>query len=137
MELQLFLESVIGTVLGFFGDLFAIFGGFWERFTTESLMEMTPLELLIFVGFSFLAYKLAVLLLVRAKNGAVVSARVVGKLLSHFSVKARASRTVCIHCGRTMDKCVCATNKGVSLGRRLRKQKLELKLKKKLAKVGK
>ncbi len=137
MELQLFLESLIASLLGFFQDFFSIFEGFWQKFTTESLVDMTPLELLIFVGLSFAAYKLAVLLFAKASSGAVVSARVVGKALSHFSVKSRASRTSCIHCGRTIDKCVCATSKGLSLGRRLRRQNLEIKLRKKLAKANK
>lgn len=137
MELQAFLESLIAGALGLFQDFFSIFEGFWQKFTTESLVDMTPLELLIFVGLSVAAYRVAVVLLSTARDGAVSVAAVSGRVLSHFSVKSRASRTTCIHCGRTIDKCVCATSKGVSLGRRLRRQNLEIKLRKKLAKANK
>jgi hypothetical protein len=53
-------------------------------------------------------------------NGAKSSLRI-------FSPKHRASKYTCLHCGRTLDKCVCPTNKDVSYAKRIKKHKLELK----------
>lgn len=38
--------------------------------------------------------------------------------------KRMKKNTTCSRCGRTLDRCVCDHNKGVSLGKRYRKEKL-------------
>jgi len=90
--------------------------------------------LIIVGGLVFLVYKGLVRLFGVAKKGAAITLSASKKLLKVFSVKERASKTVCIHCGRTMVNCVCSSNKSVSLGKRLKRQKLEIKLRKQLGK---
>ena len=46
---------------------------------------------------------------------------------SVLSAKNRASKKVCLHCGRTLDKCICPANKGLSNSKKLKKHKLEVR----------
>ena len=61
--------------------------------------------------------------------------KVVVNVFRKQTIKHKASKATCLHCGRTLDKCVCADMKDLSLRKRLKKHKLEvkaLKLQKKL-----
>jgi len=112
--------------------LLDFFANFWEIFTSQEVASMTGLQVVVL---AFIIYALFGLLkngVNYGKQGVKVVVKT-GSDIVHFN-KAHASRINCIHCGRTLDKCVCANNKGVSYGKRIRKQKKEQKLLRKLGK---
>jgi hypothetical protein len=103
---------------------------FWEMLG-KPLMEVTPLELIFTAAFAVGIFFIFKALFKVAGQGYKASVKVGKKLLSGWTPKARAAKITCNHCGRTLDKCVCASNKGVSNFKRIRKYKKELKERKK------
>lgn len=109
----------------------------WEGIFSTPLAELTGVQVGILVLVYLLLWQVLKVLFKTSKNGAKVVSKAAKKVLFSFSPKARAAKTVCIHCGRTLDKCVCPSNKNLSYSKRLKKQKLEIKAAKLAAKIGK
>jgi hypothetical protein len=99
----------------------------WTGLFSTSVSDLNGVQIGVLVLFYLLGWQLLKGLFRTSKKGVVVLASGTGKVLSLFSKKTRASKTVCLHCGRTLDKCICQSNKNLSLGKRLKKHKLELK----------
>jgi hypothetical protein len=106
------------------------FTGVWEGIFNTELGMLTAPQIAILVGLSYVGVKAARVVGNSTKKGVVAVGKSVKAAAVYVSPKGRASRAVCIHCGRTLDKCVCQSNKGLSFSKRLRKQKLEIKLRK-------
>lgn len=104
--------------------------GVWENIFNTGLGELSAPQIAILVGLSYAGLKAATVVGKASKKGAVAVGKAVRGAAFYVSPKGRASRTVCLHCGRTLDKCVCQSNKGLSYSKRLRKHNLELKLRK-------
>jgi hypothetical protein len=110
--------------------------GFWDILTEIPLSDMTGVQVLLLGAILWVSFGVVKSLFSPAKQGAAILQDTAKSILHPY--KAAASKTVCLHCGRTLDKCVCPTNKGVSLRNRLKKHKQELKiikLQKKAAKL--
>jgi polyferredoxin len=106
------------------------FSGVWEGIFRTGIGEMTAPQAAIIAGLGYVGLRAAKLVGSSAKKGTVAVGKAVSATAAYVSPKGRASRTVCLHCGRTLDKCVCQSNKGLSFSKRLRKHKLEIKLRK-------
>ena len=93
---------------------------FYKIFCT-SLSEMTFLNLLVAVILSlvmcYICLKLATCIKYITKGF-----RKFGYNVAHFS-KVRCSRVQCPYCGRTLDKCNCAANQGLSYRKRIKRYK--------------
>lgn len=125
--------AVEGT--GFFTALFGTVSNFWEILSEYPLAYLTGLEFIFLLAFVYGSYKLAKYMFKTVFSGLSTSGSIVKKM-AHYN-QVRASKIVCPHCGRTLDKCVCPTNKGVSNGERIRKYKKEKKARKLLESQGK
>jgi hypothetical protein len=101
-------------------------GSFWDIFTSTPVAEMTGIQILLLAGFLWLAISLVKALFKPAKRGVEV-AKNVGTAVVH-PYRTMCAHETCLHCGRTLDKCVCASNKGVSYRKRLKKHRSEKKL---------
>jgi len=102
----------------------------WKELFELSLMEMTASHLIlltiILVG-GFTALKVIGKRLKEGSSTIFASAK---KLTKGLSAKERASHFTCSKCGRTLDKCVCPSNKDLSFSKRIKKYKLEQKARK-------
>jgi hypothetical protein len=108
-------------------QLLEYFVSLWEGIFSTPLAELNGVQLGILVLFFALGWQVLKVLFKTSKDGAKSVGKVAKKVVYSFSSKAKASKTVCLHCGRTLDKCVCPSNKGLSLSKRLKKHKLEVK----------
>ncbi len=110
----------------------SLFSWLWDgRF---ELGTLSPLQFALLLGYIYVAFRFIKHLLGIAGNGATVTVKTLGKILTYR--KRKMASTICPHCGRTLDKCVCPSNKGLSLRVRYKKYKLELKARKKAAKLA-
>jgi hypothetical protein len=116
-----------------FQPLIDFFSNFWAIFTTQEVASMTGLEVILLALITLGILKAVKYAFSSAKDGANVVVKF-GSNITHFN-KHRASKITCTHCGRTLDKCVCANNKGVSYGKRISKHKKEQKLLRKLGRT--
>jgi len=105
---------------------------FWEILGTP-LAEISVLHLVIVSGFSVLIFFVLKSTIKVLREGYNASKKLAKKGISKLRLKNRAAKLTCLHCGRTLDKCVCNSNKGVSLRKRVRKHKKELKERRKAA----
>jgi rRNA maturation protein Nop10 len=111
----------------------SLFSWLWDgRFEMGSL---TPLQFALLLGYIYLAFRFLSHIFGTAKKGVVVTGKALGRLLT--ANKRKMAETVCPHCGRTLDKCVCPSNKGLSLRTRYKKYKLELKARKRALRASK
>jgi hypothetical protein len=108
-------------------QLLQYLGSLWEGIFNTPLAELNGVQLGILVLFFALGWQVLKVLFNTSKDGAKSFSKISKKALYSFSPKAKAAKTVCIHCGRTLDKCVCPSNKNLSYAKRLKKQKLELR----------
>jgi hypothetical protein len=106
------------------------FMNIWENIFDKPLLELRYSQIILLVIISYAAFKALGVVGKTAGSGTKALAKGFVAAAAYVSPKGRASRTVCLHCGRTLDKCVCPTNKGLSYSKRLRKHSLELKLRK-------
>jgi hypothetical protein len=104
--------------------------GVWEGIFRTGVGSLTAPQIAILAGLGYAGFKAATIVGKASKKGTVALGKAIRGAAFYVSPKGVASRTVCIHCGRTLDKCVCQSNKGLSFSKRLRKQKLEIKLRK-------
>jgi hypothetical protein len=116
-----------------FEPIVSFFSNFWEIFTTQELAYMTGLEVVMLTLITLGTLRVLKYSLATAKTGATVIVKTGGSLGKVNQI--RASKIVCNHCSRTLDKCVCANNKGVGFGKRISKYKKEQKLLKKLGRT--
>jgi hypothetical protein len=117
-------------ILEIFNLIAEWFGGIWENIFSTPLFQLRYSQIIVLAIISYLAFRALGIVGKTAKKGAAAVSRGVASGIEYVSPKGRASRTVCLHCGRTLDKCICPTNKGLSYSKRLRKHGLELKLRK-------
>jgi hypothetical protein len=107
--------------------LIEYFASLWEGLFNTPFQELVIPQIWIAVIIS-LGFVAAVKVIFKsAKTGGRVVFEGAKSSLKVFSPKHRASKHVCLHCGRTLDKCVCPTNKDVSYSKRIKKHKLEVK----------
>jgi hypothetical protein len=99
----------------------------WEGLFSTPIAELNAVQVGVLGLLSFGGIKVLQLLFKTSKAGAKVVFKGAKSFLHVLSPKHRASKTVCLHCGRTLDKCVCPSNKGLSYSQRLKKHKLEVK----------
>lgn len=117
-------------ILGLFDFIVEWFSGIWDNIFATPLLELRYSQVIVLIIITYASLKALGIVGKSAHKGSVAAAKAVGSAALYISPRGRASRTVCIHCGRTLDKCVCQSNKGLSFSKRLRKQGLELKLRK-------
>lgn len=117
-------------IVGIFNFILEWFSGIWENIFATPLFQLRYSQVIVLLIITYLAFKALGIVGRTAHKGSIAAAKAVRAAAVYVSPKGVASRTVCIHCGRTLDKCVCQSNKGLSFSKRLRKQKLELKLRK-------
>jgi polyferredoxin len=113
-----------------FNFVFEWFSGIWENIFEAPLLGLRYSQVVVLLIITYLGFKALGIVGNSAKRGAAALSKGTSSALEYVSPKGRASRTVCLHCGRTLDKCVCQSNKGLSFSKRLRKHKLEIKLRK-------
>jgi len=99
----------------------------WEGLFTTPIAGLNAVQIGVLVILSFGIIKVLNILFKTSKAGAKVLGKSAKGLLYVLSPKHRASKKVCLHCGRTLDKCVCPSNKGLSYSQRLKKHRLEVK----------
>jgi hypothetical protein len=99
----------------------------WEGLFSTPIAELNAVQVGVLGLLSFGGIKVLQLLFKTSSAGAKVVAKVTKGFFHVLSPKHRASKKVCMHCGRTLDKCVCPSNKGLSNSQRLKKHKLEVK----------
>lgn len=104
-------------------NMFQNFTNYWNDLFKRPILELNYVQVIILVIIAFLGYKLLKYLLKILKLGLKVTKRTVDK----FSIKHRCERTQCRHCGRTLDKCVCASNKNHGYFYRYRHHRQETK----------
>jgi hypothetical protein len=100
--------------------------GFWSILTDIPLADMTGVQVLLLGAILWVSFGVVKSLFGPAKQGVTIVKNASSAILHPY--KTIASKTTCLHCGRTLDKCVCTTNKGVSIRKRLKKHKQELKI---------
>ena len=116
-------------------QLFDYLKSLWEGLFSTPIAELNAVQIGVLVLLFLLGWQVLKVLFETSKTGAKTVTKGTKKFLGLFSVKSRASKTVCLHCGRTLDKCVCPSNKNLSLKKRLKKHKLEVKAAKLAAKL--
>jgi hypothetical protein len=114
-------------------ELIDIIKNFWDIISNQPLMQMTPLEFFVLAIFSFFLFLLLKQLFVVSAQGAKTSWKHAKKLVGWR--KRKMANTICPRCGRTLERCTCPSNKGVSLRKRYKKYKAEKKLQKLQAKM--
>ena len=81
---------------------------FWAMILNGKLAEMTPLQFVLFIAVCIGAFFILKWLLTTIWKGL----KAIGRgIRNGASAKRRCSHIQCKHCGRTLDKCVCAENK--------------------------
>jgi hypothetical protein len=106
-------------------DVLAYLVSLWEGIFSTPIAELNGVQVGILVLAFMLGWQVLKVLFETSKKGVATLSKTSKKVLFSFSPKARAAKTVCLHCGRTLDKCVCPSNKNLSLSKRLKKHKLE------------
>ena len=86
-----------------------------------SLSEMTFLKLLVAIAISLVAGCFA-LYVIKVLKYIFKGTKKVAYNACHFS-KIRCSRVQCPYCGRTLDKCNCTANQGLSYRKRIKRYK--------------
>lgn len=118
-------------ILAFLDDL----RHFFEEIFKKEISKLTVPQLLVIVGLVLLVVVTLKALVKPTKAVVAGTGKVVANVFKKQTIKYKASKATCLHCGRTLDKCVCVDMKDLSLRKRLKKHKLEvkaLKLQKKL-----
>jgi polyferredoxin len=115
-------------IVGIFNFLLEWFSGIWENIFATPLLELRYSQIVVLAIITYIGFRALGIVGRSAHKGSVAIGKAIKSAAVYVSPKGRASRTVCLHCGRTLDKCVCQSNKGLSFSKRLRKHKLELKL---------
>jgi len=108
-------------------ELFEYLGTLWQGLFNTPLAELNGVQVGILGLFFALGWQVLKVLFKTSKTGAKSFSKIGKKVLFSFSPKAKAAKTVCLHCGRTLDKCTCPSNKGLSMAKRLKKHNLEIK----------
>jgi predicted RNA-binding Zn-ribbon protein involved in translation (DUF1610 family) len=101
----------------------------WDGMFTAPLDELNIIQVGMAAGMVFLGWKALQAIFKSSKTGSQIVVRIGKVVAKTLSAKNRASKIVCPHCGRTLDKCVCPKNKGVSYSKRIKKYRLEQKAK--------
>jgi hypothetical protein len=112
--------EIIESVLEYLGFL-------WSGLFSRPISELNGVQIGVLVLVYLLGWQVLKVLYKTSRKGASVIVTGTGNFLKLFSTKTKASKTVCLHCGRTLDKCICQSNKTLSLSKRLKKHKLELR----------
>jgi hypothetical protein len=107
--------------------LLEFIGGLWENIFQKQFVELTIPQIWIALAVTLGVVYLIKIILGVSKKGTVVILNGAKGGLKLFSAKYRASKVTCLHCGRTLDKCVCPSNKDAKYSKRLRRHSLELK----------
>jgi len=84
---------------------------FWNDLFQRPISELNFVHVIILIAIAFVGFKLLKFILKYLLKGL----KAVGTaILGIFSPKAKCSKTLCRHCQRTLDKCVCNSNRGKS-----------------------
>jgi len=122
--------------------LIDVIKNFWQIITNRgpegeileyNLANLTILQLLLVALFIYLMIKLLKAMFKNTDKALKTSWNGVKKVATWK--KRKMLETPCTRCGRTLDKCVCPSNKGLSVSKRYKKHKAELKLQKLQAKA--
>ena len=111
-------------------------------FILEYLKYIFTTELSKLTGFQFVLMFVLSLVVIAAMIGVAILiakffALIFRGIRNIISAKSKCQHIQCGVCGRTLDRCVCAKNKGRSNASRLHHHTLEEKAKKKARKSGK
>jgi len=107
--------------------MFAYLKSLWEGLFSTPLSELNAAQFIIIVIILVSGFSLVKALGENMKSGVLVFHKLSKKAFSSFSVKARAKKIPCPYCSRKLDSCVCISNRGLSLSKRIKKYKLEQK----------
>ena len=97
--------------------MFKAIGDFFARLFTTNIGDMNIVDILLALFFIWLGY-----CIIKKVLSFFRGVKRVGYNVTHYS-RVKCSRTQCPSCGRTLDKCVCASNQGKSYRKRLRSYK--------------
>jgi len=115
-------------MLEFFRELFDIFFNFWVIISTKTITELPIVHLLVITVIMIFLFKLLKYMFIVSKQGINKTVQIARRKIK--IKKDEKASTFCLGCGRTLEKCICPSKKRMSLNKKYKLYKVELKKRK-------